>query len=387
MEQSNIEIENKRTPNNVVVENKTKPSRVRYIDSGRALASFAGIIYHVALIFCASWIISASEQNQIYELKAYTQYINLFRMPLFLFISGYFSISVLGRKGVKSFLDNRVKRIGIPLVSTIILLNTLQSYISNYLLYGRHTFDGWISQLLPWSSNFSFSHAWYLYYILVFSGVLLVIDYKKIITNRIQKICNYNGYFLDVGFIILTIGISVVGLIIYKIVPLSHPLVNIIDMTMYLPYFLIGYVCYVNKNLLERLILNVDKKRAFYFCMMIVVTTVVLLLMPDSLKYPKFFINLVCRYYSLLFVIYLLQRFLNKENKVIHYMSNSSYGVYILHQPVIILVGSIYLKYFNDVPPYVGFLSVLSASIILTYFLEWAIIRKTKIGKFLFNGA
>jgi glucan biosynthesis protein C len=185
---------------NIAVENKTKPNRVRYIDSGRALASFAGIIYHVALIFCAKWIISASDQNQIYGLKAYTQYINLFRMPLFLFISGYFSISVLSRKGVGRFLHNRLTRIGIPLLSTMILLNALQSYVSNYWLYGKHTFDGWISQLLPWSSNFSFSHAWYLYYILVFSGVLLVIDYKKIITNRIQKLYNYNGYFLDVGF-------------------------------------------------------------------------------------------------------------------------------------------------------------------------------------------
>jgi len=372
---------------NIVVENNTKPNRVRYIDSGRALASFAGIIYHVALIFCSTWIISASEQNQIYGLKAYTQYINLFRMPLFLFISGYFSISVLSRKGVGRFLHNRLTRIGIPLISTMILLNTLQSYVSNYLIYGKHTFDGWVSQLLPWSSNFSFSHAWYLYYILVFSGVLVVIDYKKVITNRIQKLYNYNGYFLDVGFLILTIGISVIGLIIYKIVPLTHALINIIDMTMYLPYFLIGYVCYENKNLLERLVLNIDKKRAFYFCIMIVLTTVVLLLFPDSFKYPKFFINLVCRYYSLLLVIYLLQRFLNKENKIIHYMSNSSYGVYIVHQPVIIVVGSIYLKYFSDVPRYVGFLSVLTASIILTYLLEWAIIRKTKIGKFLFNGA
>jgi peptidoglycan/LPS O-acetylase OafA/YrhL len=372
---------------NIVIENKTKPNRVRYIDSGRALASFAGIIYHVALIFCAKWIISASNENQIYELKAYTQYINLFRMPLFLFISGYFSISVLSRKGVGRFLHNRVTRIGIPLVSTMILLNTLQSYVSNYWLYGNRTFEGWIERLLPWSTNFNFSHAWYLYYILVFSGVLVVIDYKKIITNRIQKLYNYNGYFLDVGFLILTIGISVVGLIIYKIVPLTHALINIIDMTMYLPYFLIGYVCYVNKNLLERLILNVDKKRVFYFCIMIVLTTVVLLLLPDSFKYPKFFINLVCRYYSLLLVIYLLNRFLNKENKVIHYMSNSSYGVYILHQPVIIVIGSIYLKYFSDVPRYVGFISVLTASIILTYLLEWAIIRKTKIGKFLFNGA
>lgn len=368
-------------------QNKTKPNRVRYIDSGRALASFAGIIYHVALIFCSTWIISASEQNQIYELKAYTQYINLFRMPLFLFISGYFSMSVLSRKGTKKFLDNRVKRIGIPLVSTMILLNTLQSYVSNYLLYGKHTFDGWISQLLPWSSNFSLSHGWYLYYILVFSLVLLLIDYKKIITSRIQKLCNYNVYIVDAFFIILTIGISCVGLIVYKIVPTSHELIDIIDMAMYLPYFLIGYVCYVCKDLLERLITNIDKKRAFYFCIMIVVSTAVLLLMPDSFKYPKFFINLVCRYYSLFIVIYLLKRFLNKENKVINYMSNSSYGVYILHQPVIIVVGCIYVKYFNDVPKYVGFLSVLCASIILTYFLEWAIIRKTKIGKLLFNGA
>lgn len=368
-------------------QNKPVQSRVRYIDSGRALASFAGIIYHVAMIFCSTWVISASEQNKIPELGIYTQYINLFRMPLFLFISGYFSISVLNRKGVKRFLHNRLLRIGIPLASTMIILNTLQSYVGNYLLKGRHTFDGWITQLLPWSSNFSFSHAWYLYYILVFSGVLLVIDYKNIVTNKIKKLGNYNAYFLDMVILIFTIGISMVGLVIYKIVPLSHPLVAIIDMTVYLPFFLIGYVCYVNKNLMEQLIINIDKKRVFYFCIMIVVSMSVLALLSDNFKYSSFFINLVCRYYSLLLVIYLLQRFLNKENKVIDYMSKSSYGVYIFHQPVIVVVGAIYLKYYNDVSPYVGFVVVLTASIVFTYLIEWAIIKKTKIGKFLFNGA
>ena len=110
-------------------------------------------------------------------------------------------------------------------------------------------------------------------------------------------------------------------------------------------------------------------------------------MLGDNYKYPSFFINLVCRYYSLLIVIYLLQRFLNKENKVIDYMAKSSYGVYIFHQPVIVVVGAIYLKYYNDVPPYVGFLAVLGASIILTYLVEWILIKKTKVGKFLFNGA
>ena len=376
MEQSNIKIQDKKVQ-----------SRVRYIDSGRALASFAGIIYHVAMIFCSTWIINVSDQNKIYELTAYTSYINLFRMPLFLFISGYFSISVLRRKGVKRFLHNRLMRIGIPLVSMMILLNSLQSYVSNYLFYGKHTFNGWVDQLIPWSSNFSFSHAWYLYYIFVFSGVLLVIDYKNIVTNKVQKLCNYNVYFLDMVILILTIGISIIGLVIYKIYPMSHPLIAVIDMTMYLPFFLIGYVCYINKNLMQRLILNIDKKRVLYFCIMIVVSMWVLMLMSDNFKYPSFFINLVCRYYSLILVIYLLHKFLNKENKIIDYMAKSSYGVYIFHQPIIVVLGYIYVKYYSDIPPFVGFLTVLIASIILTYLIEWAVIRKTRIGRFLFNEA
>ncbi|MBU3111440.1 acyltransferase family protein [Clostridium lacusfryxellense] len=386
--QDNIEVRcDDKDQGNTQVQKKTGPKRVRYIDSGRAVASFAGIIYHVAMIFCSTWVITASEQNKIYGLGVYTSYINLFRMPLFLFISGYFSISVLSRKGTKKFLHNRLMRIGIPLASTMIILNTLQSYFGSYLLKGRHSFDGWLKQLLPWSSNFNFSHAWYLYYILIFSGVLLIIDYKKIITNKIKKLGNYNPYFLDVIILILTIGTSICGLGIYKIYPMTHPLIAIIDMTMYLPFFLIGYVCYVNKNFMEQLIINIDKKRVFYFVIMIAVSMSALVLLADNFKYPSFFINLVCRYYSLLLVINLLQRFLNKENKVIDYMAKSSYGVYIFHQPVIVVVGYIYVKYYSYLPPYVGFLAVLSASIIFTYLIEWVLIKKTKVGKFLFNGA
>ena len=271
MEQSEINVEsNTEIQGNTQVQKKTGTNRVRYIDSGRALASFAGIIYHVAMIFCSSWVISAGEENRIYGLGVYTSYINLFRMPLFLFISGYFSISVLNRKGVKRFLHNRLTRIGVPLVSTIVVLNTLQFYVSGYWLKGTH--NGLIQRMIPWSSNFNFLHAWYLYYILVFSAVLLVIDYKKIVTNKIKKLGNYNPYFLDVVILIFTIGISIAGLVIYKIYPMTHPLIDVIDMTIYLPFFLIGYVCYVNKNLMLQLIINIDKKRVIYFCLMIVVS-------------------------------------------------------------------------------------------------------------------
>jgi hypothetical protein len=59
--------------------------RKHYFDNGKALASFLGIVYHSALVFTgADWLISAPDTHSLPLLQIYTEYINLFRMPLFL---------------------------------------------------------------------------------------------------------------------------------------------------------------------------------------------------------------------------------------------------------------------------------------------------------------
>jgi glucans biosynthesis protein C len=57
----------------------------------------------------------------------------------------------------------------------------------------------------------------------------------------------------------------------------------------------------------------------------------------------------------------------------------------LLHQPVIVVVSYYYLKYMNT-SVYISYFCVIIASICVTYLLDLLIIRKTKLGKFLFTG-
>ncbi len=88
--------------------------RKHYFDNGRAIASLLGIVYHSALVFSGTtWLINEDDKHASTYFQIYTNYINLFRMPLFLFISGYFAIYTVKKYNFKDFTVNKLTRLGI----------------------------------------------------------------------------------------------------------------------------------------------------------------------------------------------------------------------------------------------------------------------------------
>ena len=96
------------------------------LDALRGFAMLLGIALHASLSFFAfPWPVHDTRHSDL--LPLFLVAVHGFRMPLFFLLSGYFTMLVYRRRGLKSLLEQRVTRILLPLViavATIVPLDT-----------------------------------------------------------------------------------------------------------------------------------------------------------------------------------------------------------------------------------------------------------------------
>ena len=96
------------------------------LDALRSFAMLLGILLHASLSFFAfPWPVHDTERSDLLPLVFLA--VHGFRMPLFFLLSGYFTMLVYERRGLKSLLEQRFTRIFLPLViatATILPLDT-----------------------------------------------------------------------------------------------------------------------------------------------------------------------------------------------------------------------------------------------------------------------
>lgn len=361
--------------------------RQHFLDSGRALASFLGIVYHAALIFVsAGWLITAPETHTVPMLRIYTDYINLFRMPLFLFISGYFAAYAVRKYRLKDFTVRRLTRLGIPFAATLLTFGFIEK------VYVYKFWDGDLAFLpntvIPWSPHFQMSHLWFLYYVLVFSfvlylGLMLLRRYPFKLFNRFRP----GGKYADVLFLAGIFGFFAVCGMLFIVTDFDHQLLSFLTIGSYFPYFMLGAVAYLRRDELHGKFFALSRLRFAVLFILLIISYILSARLSGIVPYTNTLLDTLPRYFSLILVLGLLYRLLNKPNRVLTYMSESSYSVYLLHHPVIVVIGYHYVRHFELQSPLLGYVLVLTASVIVTYAIDYLLVRSTRWGKFLFTGA
>ena len=155
--------------------------RANHLDWLRFLVVFLLIPYHTAAIFLGvPWFINNILSSPIAE--AFSQVLDQFQMPLLFTIAGmaaWFSLS--NRTGTQYFIE-RVERLFVPIVFGILVLNAFTLYISvlfhNQISLYNNSFLVWYrtyltTMLFPWQKNWSPGVLWFIWYLFVYSIVLL----------------------------------------------------------------------------------------------------------------------------------------------------------------------------------------------------------------------
>ncbi|MCA1055826.1 acyltransferase family protein [Rossellomorea aquimaris] len=350
------------------------------LDWMKVIATLLVFLYHCSMFLNPfDWHVKNNELDSTLVLT-FSLLVGGWIMPVFFIISGISSHYSLRKRSSLIYMKERAVRLGIPLLFGALILSPPQVYIervSNHQFSGTfwaflpHTFDGLYLEI-GGSGNFAFFglHLWYLLALILFSLITLPI-FKRM---GPLKIVNWKHIAaLHLAIIIATLFISSVKLGGW-------------DLVVYLLFFISGYYLFGSEGLQPFL------KKAFPIHITLGVLGILIYAvwfhsgMPSqgTVQSALFMISLVIGSLNLVLSFFHLAHIqLSFGNRLLTYCSEASLPFYILHQPVIVIIG-FWIKDLSWSIPVKGFFLVCM-SFLTIWILYDLIVRRVAVLRFLFG--
>ena len=330
--------------------NEISDNKVRhyFIDWLRIGLIFSVFLYHIGMYF-NSWSWHVKSDKPLIFLEPIMDWLHLWRMPLLFLVSGVGTYYALGFRTIKRYLKERFTRLFIPFFVGLFTLVPVQVYIERITSYNSlghfymHMFDG----IYP-LGNFSWHHLWFLIYLFLIS--LLISPFLNYIrSNKFEKIKHWilriASTKLGLNWVVLILVLSQYILRQY----FSKSTHGLIDdwayFTYYLLFFLCGLVLFTSKTVINAL--AVYRRLYFYQTLVfsILYYAVNYLMEPSSLRYYIYLVvSIVVSWSCGITAIGYAKVYVNKDNKFRKPLNTAIYPFYLLHQPIIVVLGYFLLK-------------------------------------------
>jgi len=143
-----------------------------YLDQLRAILMLAGIPYHAGLVYAshAAWIVDSPDHST--PVTWFIQFSHTFRMPTFFLLAGLFGMLLLRRRGSGVWWRERLRRLGIPLLTSLLLVSPLLVLASAVAQGGLpNAVPGLLREMQNPGANWTV-HLWFLIYLLLYVTIL-----------------------------------------------------------------------------------------------------------------------------------------------------------------------------------------------------------------------
>lgn len=370
----------------------TQP-RLWYLDNLRATAMMLGVFLHGALSYAEPsqdfWLIGDREGSV--SLDAMIWFIHLFRMSLFFAISGYLSSMMLERRGVKGFLWNRVKRIVFPflifwplmIVAYISVIQFALNYVqelTTVLAVIKSTPEG--TPPPPPTTM----HLWFLYYLMMFC--LLAVGFQKLPKLSLPLM----NWIKSKPWLLFFMPLMLIPSIVVAGNPLPAPESFIPEWWPFFYhglFFLAGWLLRGREDLLKVF----DRFVWVLLAFAVVLYVAYYILLPSSLEEAKvvwstkrIIESTLAAYLSSILTIVAIslgKRYCNFASGPLRFVSDSSYWIYLIHVPLLLLMQTFLVDYHWSVFIKLGLSLIATLGLgIVSYAL---LVRWTPIG-WLLNG-
>ncbi|WP_395342532.1 acyltransferase family protein [Ningiella sp. W23] len=383
--------------------------RLHYLDAVRAFALLLGIVFHASISFLPVFIgwavmdISTSDIVGVFMLMSHS-----FRMPLFFLISGFFSHLVFHRIGATRYIQSRLIRLAVPFVVGWFFLKPL--LISAWIM-GHDSMRGDVSlshalfgSLASFTAMpeglFTGTHLWFLYYLLMISGIVvlvsLMLGQSSTFSKRIKRAMDRAVQLtVQSRCIVLFLAIpTAVCLWFMNHWGLDTPDKSLIPhlptLSIYGMCFALGWLLRRQKKVFEQFVCFT--KRNFIVCIIAAVSLVYLSNFEPQYSHPQydvlklgFIFSYALMMWSLIIAsIAAFKHVFAKPNKIIRYLADASYWIYLIHLPIVIWLQIA----FAELPLHwlVKLTSIVIISIGLSLILYAVFVRFTWLGATL-NGS
>ena len=329
-------------------------SRLYNLDFLRAFAMLLGLAVHAPLIFYNPTILP---EFGIYKTTTAEEWIWImlifitnWRMPLFFLLSGFFSVMILKKRGVQKFLSDRTIRIGGTGLVFCLLFDLM---------------DGQL--------DYTLGHLWFLYYLLLFAFIFSFFQKSELIRNLLNQNMNTSKLLLLLLFLIITMPIASILNLDWNPDTLLAPPETLFELKpgnlfFYFSYFLSGVLLYSNQKFFIQL-----RKIKILIPIIFLSMTAFLFQLIESTN-PTAFHTLLRGINTLgwcLFFLGLSTRLVNSNSKILRWLIELSYPIYLLHiLPIVIFSVELYKAGYSQIDIFI--LSIVfgfGVSVVLYYLL------------------
>ncbi len=310
---------------------------------------------------------------------------NAFFMALFFMISAYFIPRSLEKRATKQYIQDRIKRLGIPIIIFMFVIFP----ITGFLLHGEGmTFIDFLSQKyfpVP-NGEINFGHTWFLFVLLIFTGIYILFVKTKWVqqpnkdnSSSENKPClpaylnNLHILFFALGLSILTFVIRIIFKPGYWLPLHAFEPARIIT---YIAMFGFGILAY-RKQWFAKLPVSVGITWGVVSLGIILLAPPIILFLlggyaiwAEGLSLNSLIVSawetFLCVGLCVSLPVLFRQKF-NNTNKILKKTAQYSFGVYLIHPLIIIPIQAAVINV--PIHPILKFILVSIVGIILCYSL------------------
>jgi len=372
---------------------------VVYFDWLKFLVVYGIVVYHSSLPFTygGGWLIASRDKSLV--LTAFAGFTFPWGIPLLFLLSGAGAYFGLRTKTASAFLSKRILRLGLPLVAGIVLLSPLQSYLTSGIapkhvagmlgyypqFLGSMRFD-WTPQ---WLGRYGY-HLWFLGYLLAITAATLPLlewlrgEHGRRLVSRLATMSRSR-----IGILLFAMPLVISQLLLRSRFPAYQDWADVATYTM---AFLAGFLLASD----ARFAIAIRQRARFALVTGIVSSLVVGSMLVLSSGHPLMtspsdipFYAIYSLFWSLnvwswcMAVVAMGAIWLNRSNAVVRYGAESALPVYIVHHPVVVILGSFIVTW--DLPLPVRFLLLVVSALAITLAIYEFGIRRTKVTRFIFG--
>jgi len=365
-----------------------RTERQYFIDWLRIILILSVFMYHIGMFFNTwDWHVKNPTEYGGF-LKNSMIFLAQWRMPLLFLISGAGTYYALGKRTTRRYLGERSKRLMIPSLAGIFILVPVQVYLekadqySSLMSFYPRMFDG----IYP-VGNFSWHHLWFILYLFVIS--LIIAPFLRFFKSNAYR--RFSIWLERFASMPLSLNIVVVLLVASQLLlrpyfpDNTHALVNDwAAMSFYIIFFLSGFMLLSSKKIIE----SIRKQKKLYLLEATLATAAMFSL-------PKLFADahaadlawgiasIFVAWSCGLAAIGYAKQYLNRDTLNRKLANEAIYPFYLLHQPVILILGFFLIKV--DMPDLYRFAILTISSFGITCALYWFLVRPFNVTRVIFG--
>jgi glucan biosynthesis protein C len=368
--------------------NKLMNGRVHALDNLRACMMWLGIVLHVAVNHLTAPSPLPFKDRDLSIVADFTLiFIHTFRMPVFFILAGFLAVMMVDTRGVQAMLRNRIRRIALPfavfwplLFVAMVVLTLMFRHMMATGTFGLAMADA--PKLSPGHPALNTMHMWFVYYLFLLcmlAGLLCALDHAiparlKLAVQKVFEVLASRWW----GFAVLAVPMAVIGTG-YRagmISPDGSFIPNINELVHNGMFFIVGWTIYRLRGvLLDQYARHCWKYAGaglLAYCGAGYLFQT-FLKAPASIAHIQFWTAYVYISASWLWsfaLIGLFVRYLPTQNRLLRYLSDSSYWVFLVHMLGTMGFGILlYNAPFGALPKMAINVLATTAACLLTYHL------------------